>query len=385
MTSFSASAHDSPQKLYTVTADGGDWMFAIGGKVNGRSLVQDTQPIGIDAEAEIAAAINGDHFSFATGVPLGMSVSGGRIVTSPVEPYDADEYFFHALGITADGDVLTGENPTLYMQCTVGDTVITIDRINRTRELWEGAEICLYTPDYGVSTDTDSAGVEFVIRVTEGDVAAGSALKGVVEAVDEDGDAPIEEGTVVLSISLLRYSEAEYIAIGDEVEFYFSFEEQAWNEVEFAVGGNLTIVRDGEPLTFDYTLGVFAAPQPRSAIGVKEDGTLVMVAVDGRSDEAGGLTANDMANYMAVDMGCEHAILLDGGGSTALCAATGESVLETVNVPSEERPVGNAVLLVNAGAQGMPTDTVLWIVCGAVVMLVIAATTLILIRICRKP
>ncbi len=366
VTETASAGEDRPQTLYTVTASAADWTPAIGGTVYGKQLVQDAAPIGVDGDA--VAAINGDHFSFKTGVPLGMSISGGRLITSPIPPYNADDYYFHALGITADGTVLTGENPTLYMQAESGETIITVDRLNRTRESWEGGQVVLFTPDYGESTDTDYTGVEYIIRVDDGEVAAGQKLKGTIIEENWDNDSPLEDGTVVLSMHMMAYVGIEPLVVGDEVSFLFTFEEEEWNDVQFAVGGNLTAVENGEAVTFDYTVGAFTGAAPRSAFGVREDGSYVLAAVDGRSDISTGLTANEMATYLADELDCEYAILLDGGGSTAL-AIDGE----TVNVPSEERPVGNVLLLVHTPGQrvavagvGLSTDTILWIVCGVV-------------------
>jgi hypothetical protein len=56
---------------------------------------------------------------------------------------------------------------------------------------------------------------------------------------------------------------------------------------------------------------------PRAALGVS-DGWLVAVACDGRrSNVDGGLTMPELADVM-VGLGAEHAINLDGGGSTTL-------------------------------------------------------------------
>ncbi len=370
--------NDRPQVMYTIEADPKDYELMIGGPVLNRELVQDMTPIA-DREAEAVAAVNGDHFSFKTGIPMGMSISDGEIVTSPVPAYNADEYYFHALGITADGEVLTGENPTLYMQYTIGDHTCAVDRINRTRESWEGGQVCLFTPRYGKSTDTDFAGVDVVLRVDEGKVGVGT-MKATVVEIDEDGDAAIEDGYVVLSFHLLRYDEVEKLAVGDELEFLFGFEQTEWNDVTFAVGGNLTAVADGEVQLFDYTVGAFTVAAPRAALGVKADGTIVLAAVDGRSDVAGGMTANEMATYLAEDLGCEHAILLDGGGSTAMATRESDGTMLTVNVPSEERPVGNGVLLVRKEA----ADNTMWIVCGVAVAVILAAGAVAVVLLLRK-
>lgn len=347
-----ADVDGAPQHLMTVTADPDAFTFAIGGTPYGKTLINDMTPAGEFDDAPVVAAVNGDHFSFKTGVPMGMAISDGEILSNPIPAYDADEYYFHALGITADGDVLVGENPDLYMQFTVGGEPIAIDRINRTREQWEGGQIVLYTPAYGESTHTDVMGTELIVRVDEGEVKAGSSIEGTVIGVNKNGDSPIEEGTVVISAHIIRFQEIKDVAEGDAISLSFEFADAAWNDVTFAVGGNNTIVEDGEAIAYDYTLSAFKDPQPRTALGVQKNGTLVLATADGRSDEAAGMTANEMADYMAYELDCEYAILLDGGGSTAMAVADEDGVLQTVNVPSEERPVGNGVLVVQTGNGG---------------------------------
>jgi hypothetical protein len=55
---------------------------------------------------------------------------------------------------------------------------------------------------------------------------------------------------------------------------------------------------------------------PRAALGLA-DGRIVALACDGRSRRDAGLTLLELARLMA-GLGCEHALNLDGGGSTAL-------------------------------------------------------------------
>ena len=403
-----AAVNDRPQVTYVLEADPTKTALLIGGPVLNKSLVPDMKPITDAGEQTVIAAVNGDHFSFKTGIPMGMSISDGEIVTSPIPAYNADDYYFHALGLKADGTVVSGENPTLYMQYTVGEHTGTIDRINRTRENWEGGQICLYTTRYGESTDTNATGVDFVVRVDEGRVAAGSEMKGTIVSMDEDGDAPIEEGHVVLSISWLQHLEVEALKVGDELEFYFGFEQEEWNDVTFAVGGNRVAITDGVAEDFGYTVGAFTAAAPRTALGLKADGTIVLAAVDGRSEIAGGLTANEMTQYL-LELGCTDAILLDGGGSTAMATADANGVLQTVNVPSEERPVGNGVVLVarenvtntedaQPDVQGgtadngedadatkdKSSDTTLWWICGAIAAAVVLAGAVVVVVVLRK-
>lgn len=62
------------------------------------------------------------------------------------------------------------------------------------------------------------------------------------------------------------------------------------------------------------------AEHPRTGLGVTRDGnTLIIAVVDGRSEGRDGMTARELGRWMR-DMGCHDAILLDGGGSSALVA-----------------------------------------------------------------
>ena len=104
-------------------------------------------------------------------------------------------------------------------------------------------------------------------------------------------------------------------------------------DVKEAVSGYQWLVRDGEPVTTndDVTLA------PRTAIGLKKDGTVVWVAVDGRQEGYSmGLTIHELAELMYA-AGCVNAINMDGGGSTTMAARynnTGDLVLQ--NSPSDE-------------------------------------------------
>jgi len=56
---------------------------------------------------------------------------------------------------------------------------------------------------------------------------------------------------------------------------------------------------------------------PRTAVGRTAQGELVVVVVDGRQDASRGLSLDELAELM-LELGCESALNLDGGGSSAL-------------------------------------------------------------------
>lgn len=77
--------------------------------------------------------------------------------------------------------------------------------------------------------------------------------------------------------------------------------------------GNISIASDEE---------IFFGTQipkihPRTAVGIKKNGDLILCIIDGRQLESRGVDLNELARIM-FDLGCIEAINLDGGGSSAL-------------------------------------------------------------------
>lgn len=86
---------------------------------------------------------------------------------------------------------------------------------------------------------------------------------------------------------------------------------------------------------------------PRTAVGRKADGTVLLVTADGRNSQAAGLSMAELQLVM-IALDCVDAINLDGGGSTTMVVRG-----TVVNHPSDnnqfdpagERPVANAILV----------------------------------------
>lgn len=79
------------------------------------------------------------------------------------------------------------------------------------------------------------------------------------------------------------------------------------------------------------------ARHPRTAIGKKPDGTVVFVVVDGRSKgNAEGMTIFELQKVMGW-LGCQDALNLDGGGSSALVVNG-----TVVNCPCDNKKFDNA-------------------------------------------
>jgi len=90
-----------------------------------------------------------------------------------------------------------------------------------------------------------------------------------------------------------------------------------------------------------------AQRHPRSCIGIEADGTVVLLVVDGRQDNAAGMSHCELA-YTCRQLGMVAALNLDGGGSSTLWLR-GHGIVNSVSdrllIFPVERTVANAVLV----------------------------------------
>ena len=119
-------------------------------------------------------------------------------------------------------------------------------------------------------------------------------------------------------------------------------------KVKHAFGGGPVLVQNGQIKISNNEEKKFAGKaiadkHPRTAIGYTQDGTMVILAIQGRMKGlAEGATLPQMAKIM-VDLGCVEAMNLDGGGSSCLLINGKETIKPSD--PTGQRPVP-AVLVI---------------------------------------
>lgn len=117
-----------------------------------------------------------------------------------------------------------------------------------------------------------------------------------------------------------------------------------------AIGAGDFLVVDGEAVDFSAygKDGFYGTQHPRTAVGLKEDGTVVFSVADGRQGGYSiGYTMGELAAFMK-SMDCVTAVNLDGGSSSTYVArAAGTDKVTVRNSPSNgsERKVGTSLLI----------------------------------------
>ena len=115
-----------------------------------------------------------------------------------------------------------------------------------------------------------------------------------------------------------------------------------------AVGGNQILLRNGLPYNTGTDDEFSLTPHPRTLVGVREDGTVLLVVIDGRQPSiSNGAPLKRCAKIM-FDLGATSALNIDGGGSSTMCTVNSEGKISTRNSPSDIilRRVYNSILVV---------------------------------------
>ena len=304
-----------------------------------------------DQGYRVVAGINGDFYNTGTGLPVGIVVTEGQLRSS-----DAGYY---AVGFREDGTAVLGK-PGVKVTADLGyqgmdnagailQVVRQLSGVNKARVSSGG--IYLYTYDFNAkhTTGNTEQGIDVICSVEDGELSIGDRLTLRVEQVVETSAATtIQEGQMVLSVNLksdaYQVDALRNVPVGAEIVLDVTASDEAWNDVDYAVGALYSLVENGSVVS-----GLQAGAAPRTAVGQRVDGSLVFYTIDGRrSGHSIGATMSQVAARL-IELGCVTALCLDGGGSTTLSITEPDEVeAKTVNTPSEgsERAVSNHIFLV---------------------------------------
>jgi exopolysaccharide biosynthesis protein/flagellar hook assembly protein FlgD len=293
------------------------------------------------------AGVNGDLFNFRDGHPSGVLMRNGVLDSPPLAERSST-------AITADGTIRVdraryigywrgnGQRRALNFNQPPGTNGVSL----YTRS-WAPT-----TPPFGDTTEAILSGFP--------DARPNTDLTGTVVQIKTGGNTPIPPGGAVL---VARGSSASKLTaeapVGTVVTARLTFNVD-WSAVTDAIGGGPVLLRAGKPVfraNEGFTAGQLAPRNPRTAVGQRADGRIVLVAVDGRQPGYSvGMTNFELALTM-MRLGCVTASGLDAGGSTTMAF---DGAL--LNRPSDgvERPVAEALLVTYYGVYvPFPGTTVL--------------------------
>lgn len=288
------------------------------------------------------AGINADFFSFETGVPMSNIISDGKILTKSGSPQ-------YGIGILEDNTAFMSKF-TLYSIMTKEDGTKThIHMINKYRQPYAAY---LLTEDFSTETHNKTKGYDVILGSITGEMKLGQKITATVESIAENnGSIKIPKGKMVLTVD--SNAPAEYLNpikslnVGETISISFSVDgDEKWKNVKLGLGATGDVLIENNQVKSNFAAGA----NPRTAIGIKDDGSILLYTIDGRQKGYSyGVQLKTLANRLK-ELGCVDAFNLDGGGSTSyIIQFPGENVTSLVNKPSEGslRAVSNFIFLKN--------------------------------------
>ena len=206
-----------------------------------------------------------------------------------------------------------------------GGKTLTVLGMNRQRI---ADDLVLFNRNYGSGTRTNEHGREVRIR------------QGRAVEIATKGNMSLDSSSLVLSGHGTNAAALARVKKGDRVAVSQTLGSRMADEARLVVGAGPLLLENGqvnirireEAIAPDIAFG----RAPRTGAGVKADGTVLLMVVDGRSQHSAGMTLKEFAQYLK-RFGAVSAVNFDGGGSS-------EMVLDgkVMNRPSDgsERPIG---------------------------------------------
>lgn len=298
----------------------------------------------IAARKGAVAAVNAGFFNVRNGEPAGLLKVAGELVSDTsltravVAIHSAgsgrQQFYFDQVSARVQAEFSVDMQPA----------IVHVDGVDTTRER---GKLMLFTPAYHEHTDTAANGTEWVL--------GGKPLK-VIDIRRDLGKTPIPRDGAVLSFGGLEPpTPLDWLLPGTTVTFRTNWKilngtpESQFEEAREIINGAGLLVRDGTYLsgwqtTENLVPNTFTdVRHPRTLMGVDRRGDVWLVVIDGRQPNYSvGMTFAEL-QALCRRLELQHALNLDGGGSTTMVAAG-----EIVNKPSDAsgpRAVSDAILV----------------------------------------
>lgn len=350
--SFNASGRRVESHLVDIAADSAVYPITLAcdtiyGGLTITQMIDYAEALGYN----VLGAVNSDFYHTSTKIPLGMVVEDGIYKSSPD--------WSNALAISDDG-AFVSQMPTVWVTLTneTGERAgqgISTTRLNKTRDI---SGMFIFTEHFStVSTRTTTDGWMVRMKILEGSLSVGGEMKLEVTELYQGSQAQkIGEGNIILTAETACGLESQFekFQVGDIVTLTTHCTDERLSEAKWVTGCGNILALNGQLNAPENWDSAILGLNPRTAVGIRDDGSMVFYTVDGRSSLSTGATMQQLAEDL-LSMGCTTVVNLDGGGSTTLSLRSGKTGEHTIiNVPSDGSPrrVAGYILFVTDGEAG---------------------------------
>jgi len=294
-------------------------------------------------EKYIEKAITAFGERFAVSGDESMGVGKGRFTSVTKHGFT---------GLNAVNSAVWRVESTTENQVTEGVTQVTY-KCKGYRDLPYLVHVMIADLDYvdlmlGTANNSSSVVDEWIQTPADHAWAAIDAGHNVVAAMNAGypEGISIKDGNLLVKGTIHR----PYFAVTKSGEPVILYDDNAADvkNLQLAACGTHVIVDNYMPGELAMDEEFSYTTHPRTLIGIRGDGKVVMVVIDGRQPELSNGSPMVRSADIMMQLGCKYALNLDGGGSSCMIVRQNGGPFKTVNKISDPvmRKVRNSILIV---------------------------------------
>lgn len=307
----------------------------------------------------VLAGVNADYFAMSAGSydsPFSAQVLEGDV--HQINVFTKDGYSAGVIGIKDNNEIVSSltiqKSASMYLEVLDSLENLLYQTPVRLNQSPSSHSTSVY---FGGTSSTISEDLLYVVQKPSY-VRPNAFGKGKISLTTSRYTLSTKEFAIASTDpSLIKYLNSDVMIrvqfhpMGDfeECKNIVGYYGQPLKSGQILSNGKASEGKAGGPPTQSIMTGI----NPRTALGVKADGTLVMGVIDGRQSTIGsvGVTSTELANIYQ-ELGCVDAYMFDGGGSSTLIARI-DGKLELINSPSDGsmRRVTNGLFIVQKADQ----------------------------------
>lgn len=250
----------------------------------------------------VVAAINANFFDPQSEFPIGLLLDNSRL-----------EYEDHAsrgaFGVDLFGNLhFLHLDAKAYVQ--IDGEGVFLNGVNRPAK---ANELVAITPAYGGNVRLSKLATIVQVR------------RGIIQSIYKASVVVADKDSVFLIATGQRQKEIADLKTGDALTLKNALNPETQWPLRMAVGGGPMLLKHGQvvldPARESFSQTFAKGRAARSAIGVTQDGTLILM-ISIRNKSSSGMTFAELARWFQMQ-GAIHALAFDGGGSASLSFRTG--------------------------------------------------------------
>lgn len=260
------------------------------------------------------AGINANYFDPSTNIPIDLVIKDGKILS--------DKFGLRpAFIITYNNDVFI-KRILVELDVFLDDLLFLVKGVNTNAK----GEVLLYSEEYALSIPYDSDKNYFLIQNNQ--------------IVDKNYYKTVPENSFILAISKKYDKYLQNIEIGSKVSF--SLNTNFSYPIKHAVAAGPLLIENGNPIEdadtekLSYGNGIAFSKTSRTIVAITKDNKVDFLIIEGYNNTPG--MNYDMAVDFLLQKGYYAAMMLDGGGSSAM--VVGQNVVNQDGEIQRGIPVG---------------------------------------------